>query len=116
MDTLSAFAMGMANAGEESMVFDWDKAARMIKKHGATNASAGLCGDWEYTGGKIFTSGKPDMDDYTYLASTWATPELMIDGVTTPCFKMQSKTDGWGSGTKWPPSSLKILGVNNDEE
>ena len=33
------------------MVFDWNKAAQIIKERGATNASAGLSGDWEYTGG-----------------------------------------------------------------
>ena len=32
MNTLSAFAMGAANRGKELMVFDWDKAAKLIKK------------------------------------------------------------------------------------
>lgn len=27
-----AFAMGMMNRGKEPMVFDWDKAARIIKE------------------------------------------------------------------------------------
>jgi hypothetical protein len=109
MDTLRAFGMGEANRGNEPMVFDWDKAARRIKESGADNASAGLSGDWEWTGGSILENGKPDNDSYTYLSSTWATPELSIDNVREDCYKMKSETDGWDAGTKWPDSALKIL-------
>lgn len=111
MNTLQAFAMGEANRGKELMVFDWDEAARRIKKSGCSEADAGLRGDWEYTGGSIFEDGKPYFDDYTYLASTWAVPELMINGRITPCYKMQSETPGWGCSTKWPESALEIMGV-----
>jgi hypothetical protein len=38
MNTISAFAMGTANRDKESMVFDWEKAARLIKERGASNA------------------------------------------------------------------------------
>ena len=51
MDSLAAFAMGDANRGNEHMVFDWDTAATLIRDRGATEASAGLASDWEYTGG-----------------------------------------------------------------
>ena len=44
-----AVAMGEANRGKALMVFDWDKAARIIKQRGATSASAGLSGDWGTT-------------------------------------------------------------------
>lgn len=109
MDTLSAFARGQATRGNPRMIFDWVKAAKLIKERDAKNASAGLAGDWEYTGGEIFTDGEPNFDDYTYLASTWATPELEIDGETIDCYIMEDKTD-WDSGTKWPEEALKILG------
>lgn len=33
MDTLLAFEMGRANRGKELMVFDWDKAATIIKEN-----------------------------------------------------------------------------------
>ncbi len=78
MDSFIAFAMGMANRGKPMMVFDWDKAAKRIKETGARQASAGLAGDWEYTGGEILVDGKPTNDGYTYLASTWAVPEIEI--------------------------------------
>lgn len=111
MDTLSAFARGEANRGRESMVFDWDKAANLIVESGAVSASAGLRGDWEWTGGDILENGKPvpREDTYVFLASTWATPELSLDGETVDCFKMESETPGWNADTYWPESALAIL-------
>lgn len=111
MDTISAFARGMANRGKEEMVFDWDKAARLIVDRAAKSASAGLQGDWEYTGGLIFTNGTPVPEDeaYVFLASTWATPELEIDGETFECYRMESETPGWDAKTYWPESAVAIL-------
>ena len=117
MNSLIAFAMGESNRGKELMVFDWDKAAQIIKDSVATYASAGLRGDWEWTGGDwewtggtIFKDGEIVTDDYTYLSSTWAVPELFIDGDFIPCYKMERETPGWGCTTKWPHSAIKILG------
>ncbi len=101
--------MGAANRGNPIRVFDWNKAAKLIKERGAKSASAGLAGDWEYTGGSIFQDGKPDFSEYTYLASTWATPELEIDGETIDCWIYQKDSPNWDSDTKWPEESLKIL-------
>ena len=109
MNTLQAFAMGDANRDKELMVFDWDKAAKRIVEVHPESASAGLRDDWGYTGGEIYRDGNPVKDDYTYLASTWATPELKMDGEVEPCYQMQSKVPKWGSKTKWPDSALKIL-------
>lgn len=113
MDTMSAYVLGQANRGMEAMVFDWENAARIIKERGAKNASAGLDDDWEWTGGEILRDGKPVPEDEThvYLASTWATPELEVAGETIPCFRMESETPGWHSGTYWPPEALAILGL-----
>lgn len=116
MDTMSAFLMGQANEGNELMVFDWDKAAKLIKESGCENAEAGLSGDWGCTGGSIFKDGKPDLEDYTYLASTWAIPELMFnDKQTVDCWKYQSEVPEWDSGTKWPESALAILNSNESD-
>ena len=96
------------------MVFDWDKAAQLISEMKPSVASAGLAGDWEYTGGEIFRDGKPLSQDetYVYLASTWATPEINIDGEVLDCFKMQSETPGWDSDTFWPETSLAIIAAS----
>ena len=111
MDTLSAFAKGESNRGKPLMVFDWDRAAKLIKESGAKTASAGLDGDWEWTGGCILSDGKPDMESYTYLASTWATPQICLgdEGVEQECWKWQSDTPEWNQQTKWPESALAIL-------
>lgn len=112
MDTLSAFAMGQASKGNPVKVFDWDEAATRIKVASAQTASAGLEGDWEWTGGDILRDGKPVQreDTYVYLASTWAIPELVIDGdEPIPCWKFQADTEGWDADTYWPDSALTIL-------
>lgn len=113
MDTMSAFIRGQANRGKPSMVFDWNRAAQIIKERGAKSASAGLEGDWEWTGGTILTDGKPTPheDTYVFLASTWATPQLEVDGETIECYVMADQTPGWNSGTYWPDSALTILGL-----
>ena len=113
MDSMKAFAMGEANRGKKLKVFDWDRAAELIKKCNAINAYAGLADDWEYTGGKILENGipVPEEDTYVYLASTWATPEIEIDGRVFDCYKMQSETDNWDAKTYWPESAKKILGI-----
>lgn len=109
MNSILAFAMGEAHRNREMMVFDWDEAARRIKASGCSEASAGLSGDWEWTGGMIFEDGQPDFDSYTFLSSTWAVPELEINGEVEPCYKMEHEVPGWGPGTKWPQSALDIL-------
>lgn len=109
MDSMSAFAMGEANRGKPLMVFDWHKAARLIKERGARSASAGLSGDWEYTGDAILEDGEPLESGYTYLSSTWAEPELVIDGGDPiPCYIMEDETE-WDHNTFWPESALEIL-------
>ena len=111
MDTLSAYAVGNASRNEPKKVFDWHKAARLIKEHDAQEASAGLAGDWEWTGGPILSGGEPVPEDetYVYLSSRWATPELKLDGELMACFVMQDDSPGWDSKTYWPKSALALL-------
>ena len=116
MNTWAAFVMGEANHGKELMVFDWDRAARLIRERKPERASAGLRSDWEYTGGTIYEDGKPVMDDYTFLASTWAVPELDMDGDIVECFCMEHEAPGWDSETKWPKSALDILNMKEAQQ
>lgn len=111
MDTMSAFAMGQMNHNKPPRVFDWDKAARRIRESGAVEAWAGLSGDWSCTGGAIYANGGPVSEDdtYTFLASTWATPELELDGSVEDCWVYERETDGWGPRTYWPESARRIL-------
>lgn len=115
METSMAFAMGLANKDRERMVFDWDAAAKYIVKHGIQDAGAGLQDDWEWTGGPILRDGKivPKEETYTYLASTWAQPELSTKNGTFPCWLMESET-GWDENTYWPDSSRAIFDQGTD--
>ena len=127
-ETQMGFAEGMMSGLgrthdlSKSRVFDWDKAAEIIKdqfaKHPDLRAEAGLQGDWDYTGGTIFDKGQPVSDSYTYLYSSWAEPTLILywDGeeqLELPC---HSSGEGgivrFHSDSKWDDKSLAIL---NDE-
>ncbi len=111
MDTLSAIARGQAAlaAGAKMKVFDWNKAAQMIADKKILNARAGLQFDMEYTAGTILKNGEPVFDDYTFLASNWATPVIEVDGDETPCWSYEGEC-GFNSDTKWPDSALQIIG------
>ena len=107
MKSEEAFARNKAarDAGISTMnIFDWEEAANLIESMGATNASAGLQDDWEWTGGQIFKDGKKYFEDYTYLQSRWAIPEIQLDdGMELPCYKTVSAEDvTWAADDKWP--------------
>ena len=114
MDSMSAFMMGEMNRGKEMMVFDWEKAANLINSNRDSHISAGLCGDWEYTGGTIWMNRKPH-NGGPYLASTWATPEICIDGETYDCYKMENEVPEWGSDTFFPKVACDILGISESD-
>jgi hypothetical protein len=109
METMKAFAIGQATQDQPLMVFDWEKAAKRIKETGCSVAGAGLRSDWDWTGGEIWRNGEPDRDSYTYLASTWAVPELELDGSIEECWRYIEQTPGWdhtpsGRPKQWPSS------------
>src|ERR1700757_1056849 len=97
MDSMSAFMMGKANRGKPMKVFDWVKAAKLIKERKPKIASAGLSGDWDSTSGFIYSAdGIPDEDEtYVYLASTWATPKLDLDGYVIDCWIWKKDSPDW---------------------
>ena len=118
MDTMTAFAMGEDNRGRERMVFDWDKAVSIIQERGLKNCGAGLESDFEYTAGSILVDGVPVTEDYTYLASNWTTPQLIIysnkdDGYfdyeeTVDCWVWENATS-YNESTKFPEHLIKKL-------
>lgn len=111
-----AISVGEANRNKPLRVFDWDKAAARIKSalksYPDLIAEAGLQGDWAYTGGEIFRNGKPVDEDYTYLASTWATPTLILnyngDEHEEECWILQEGSR-FTHASKWDEQSLQIL-------
>lgn len=116
MDTLSAFAMGELHRNDPLMVFDWDKAAQILVDRKPERALAGLTNDFEWTGGIIWKDGKPFTDDYTYLASTWAEPLLVIDDEEIECWRYESEVPEWSAETKWPKSAINIVKKANESK
>lgn len=116
MNTLVAFAMSQNAIGQKQKVFDWNKAATIIKERNPEYAFAGLSRDWEYTGGTIYDKEIGPLnkkDTYTYLSSNWATPELKLlineEEETIHCWKYEDELPGWDANTYWPESALEIL-------
>ena len=101
----------IAKKAEGPMVFDWDKAANLIKKRKAKRAYAGLEGDWKDTFGIIWDSSSGGIVDNArmFLASTWAKPSIELESNTYPCFRMKSETPGWDELTVWPDSARAII-------
>ena len=111
MQTLQAEAR---KNGSPSKVFDWDKAARIIKERNPQRAAAGLREDWFWTGGTIWRDGKICTDEPPYLLSYWATPIIILkfkDGEEEIECWMQADKSAWDEDTNWPESARKILGV-----
>ena len=99
--------------------FNWNQAAEIIKNefknHPDLKAEAGLQGDWNYTGGIIFKDGKPTNEEYTYLASNWAMPTLILSWDDHEQKELDcwiEENDKFSSDTKWDDESLAILGIN----
>ena len=116
METSLAFAMGELHRNDPLMVFDWDKAAGILAMRNPDEAVAGLQDDYEYTAGTIWRSGKPVMDEYTYLASTWAHPMLIIGDEEIECWRYKSEAPEWNSETKWPKSAIDIVKKANESK
>lgn len=115
MNTFAAGMMGALNRGREQKVFDWDKAARIIKDERPYYAEAGLKEDYGNTCGTIYEDGDITTNEgCCYLASTWATPVLVLindpwdDGRVIPCYRMQSEVPEWDYKTFWPKSAVDI--------
>lgn len=111
---MRAMAMGAATKGQPMKVFDWDKAASIIREHNITDADAGLVEDWFWTGASILEDGKvPDREGWRpHCSSSWATPVIRWGEETRECWVMQDEAKERGfqtGGAWWPDSALAIL-------
>ncbi len=81
MDTMTAFAKGMANQGKETTNFDANQIKQKMEKHGVEKAEVFLSGDRSATNTTVRI-----IDDEVHgcsmgvSGSTWATPMLDING------------------------------------
>lgn len=107
-----AIALGEAYRNSPKKVFDWHRAVELIKFYDIKEAYAGLQEDWYWTGGLILYDGKPFKNDYTFLASTWATPVLVDENDTVyRCWCWEDECN-WDQDTKWPRSALVLMGAD----
>lgn len=113
METAKAFEIAeLARMnGSPLKVFDWVRAATILGERKVQNASAGLQNDLEWTGGIILKDGVPvpPQNTYTYLASVWATPILIIGDEEIPCFVVHPERSEWNASTYWPDEALRAL-------
>lgn len=109
MNTPDALEMGRLNRHKELMVFDWIKAAEIIRYYNVKNACVGLHGDWLQDGNSILKDGRPVRECRVFFASTWAEPELKIGNKIIKCYRMQNEVPSWDGKTYWPKEALDIL-------
>ena len=98
--------------GQPSKVFDWNKAAQIIKERNPEKALAGLAEDWFWTGGTIWENGHFSTEWKPYLKSYWATPVIVLEigdaREEIECWIPETETE-WDEHTHWPESARKIL-------
>lgn len=112
MDFANAMMMrGIAEAtGQMEKIFDWDKAAELIRTVKPTTAEAGLVEDFGCTGGIIYEDGEIVKDAYAHLSSIWATPGMYMDDVWYDCYVTEDRNPkGWDCDTMWPQSAVRII-------
>jgi hypothetical protein len=89
-------------------VFDWIKAAELIRDRRPSVAIAGLREDMEWTSGKIYRDGQIVDGDYVWLSSDWATPTIVLDDEWIDCCLPADECE-WGTKTVWPNEARDIL-------
>ena len=111
MDTIKAIQLAELSSGIENKVFDWVKAANIIKENPNKNWNAGLSCDLEWTGGRIWDADKKNIDNnsYTFLSSNWAIPVIYDDsGLEIECYVKATETE-YGEETRYPKEFMDIL-------
>lgn len=95
----------------EIKVFDWVKAARLIKERNPERVEAGLYEYWTLSG-SIYDHGKVQNGGFACFASNWATPVSDFcndDEDFIECWKYQHEVPDWNENTIWPEEALAIL-------
>lgn len=88
------------------MAFDWEKAAKLIKKRKPFVAFAMLEDSWDKSKRKIYQGGFPVYEDGTVHSAKLKPMIIMDNDQPVPCFKMEYETNGM---QVWPQKALQIL-------
>lgn len=111
VDPFDIFVNGFRHEKNERRVFDWNKAARVLRDRDETTCKACIIEDYNETVGFILVDGRPAIDHpLPYLSSCWGTPCLVFEnGDSMPCWIPQSESPDWTGYTYWPESARNIL-------
>lgn len=96
---------------DEVKVFDWVKAAQLIKDRNPEKVEAGLYEYWILSG-YIYDHGKIQDGGIACFASNWGTPVLHFGNEEEDfieCWKYQHEVPEWNDKTIWPEEALAIL-------
>lgn len=93
------------------MIFDWQKAAKIINERKPSYASAKIDGDDE-TETSIFANGKAIIFNGRpgFVCSHWGEPTLCIDGEEIPCYTYEADEE-----EVWPLYALKTLRAQGEK-
>lgn len=94
-------------------VFDWDRAAALIKATGARTALAGIDKDWVSSSDSIFEDGRARADSacQAWTENPAMSPCLVLDGKRISCYKEMWAGDISLADRKaiWPGRSAEAL-------
>ena len=109
-DACSVLVNEAIDNGGVAKVFNWIKAANIIKENPEKTWYAGLLEDWYWTSDIIWKNGHTTDCDELYPYSIWATPILMStdNSEFIECWVPADEVD-WDDDTKWPEEALNII-------
>ena len=93
------------------MVFDWEKAAEVLRERQPVAASVSFIGKHERTEPVlIYRDGEPTPDPRTFCPyDAFDKPTLLIDGDEIECFRLENTITTWAIDEYWPESARRIL-------
>lgn len=116
MDPFDIFVNGLRHEKNERRVFDWNKAAQILRDRKTLTCKACIIEDYDETVGSILIDGEPALDfKFPYLSSCYGTPCIVFEDCDfVPCWIPQSESPDWTGYTYWPESARCILkGIEN---
>jgi hypothetical protein len=111
LNTIVETALDGIRSSQESEthnVFDWVKAAQLIRDRRPLKAVARLAEDIDWTSVVIYCNGAIVDGGTPFLASSWATPVLVLDDEEIDCFVELIKDDSHYE-LMWPKEARAIL-------
>jgi hypothetical protein len=90
------------------MVFDWERAAKLMKAYDGENVRAGMKNAWTdfYDNAGFILKNGEAVNEAGIVASYNATPTIEIDGRLFPCFRWADESDHSAS---WTDAAVEIM-------